>query len=465
MPPAAPDPLNTPDFQAGLSAFSAGDLVSAEAAFRRVIRAFPDFAPARGNIGVVLRRLERMAEGQTMFHTALALDPAQGDIWSNLSSLEREQRDNAASEVAVRRALRCSPTHVPALCNLGNLLLDQAQFGEAATSYRRALQERPNQAEARKNLGLALLTLGDLREGYREYEWRNTAENLLDLKGDLKWPRWNGESLQGKTLVAVTEQGFGDVIHFARYGQLIEKLGGRMILTCQGPLVRLMRNAIGVSHVVGQGDPLPEADFWAPLMSLPLHFGTEIATIPAPVPYIRSEPELVEQWRAVLPPPVAGSPRVGIVWAGNPQHKNDHNRSLPLPLLDGLLQETGVRFVSLQRDMRPGDAEVLAARPDLIHVGQRLSTFADTAAILENLDMVISVDTSVVHLAGAMAKPVWALLPLVPDWRWMLGRHDSPWYPTLRLYRQPRLGDWGAVIAEVRAHLRAIVARRRPVLI
>lgn len=465
MPSVAPDPLNTPDFQAGLKAFAADDLVSAEEAFRQVIRAFPDFAPARGNLGVVLRRLERMAEGQAVFHAALALDPAQGDIWSNLSSLEREQRDNAASEVAVRRALRCAPTHVPALCNLGNLLLDDARYGEAATCYRRALVERPNQAEAHKNLGLALLTLGDLREGYREYEWRNIAENLLDLKGELKWPRWQGESLKGKTLVAVTEQGFGDVIHFARYGLLIEKLGGRMILTCQGPLTRLMRNAAGVCQVVGQGDALPAADFWAPLMSLPLYFGTDLASIPAPVPYIRSEPDLVEQWRAVLPPPLPRSPRVGIVWAGNPQHKNDHNRSLPLPLLDGLLQEPGVRFVSLQRDMRPGDAEVMAAHSDLIHVGQRLSTFADTAAILESLDMVISVDTSVVHLAGAMAKPVWALIPLVPDWRWMLGRRDSPWYPTLRLYRQPRLGDWDAVIAEVREHLRAIVAGRRPILI
>jgi len=464
MPPVPSDPLNTPDFQAGLRAFAGDDLATAEAAFRRVIRAFPDFAPARGNLGVILRRLDRIAEGQAVFHAALALDPGQGDIWSNLSSLEREWRDNRAAEVAVRRSLRCSPTHVPALCNLGNLLLDEARYGEAATCYRRALKERPDQAEAHKNLGLTLLTLGDLREGYREYEWRNVAENLLDMKGDLRWPRWKGEDLKGKTLVAVTEQGFGDVIHFARYGLLVEKLGGRMILTCQKPLVPLMRSAAGVAGIVGQGDPLPQADFWAPLMSLPFHFGTGLTNVPAPVPYIRSEPELVQKWRAVLPSPAPGSPRVGIVWAGNPQHKNDHNRSLPLPLLDGLLKEPGVRFVSLQRDMRPGDAAVLAQRPDLVHVGQRLSTFADTAAILESLDLVISVDTSVVHLAGAMAKPVWALIPLVPDWRWMLGRRDSPWYPTLRLYRQPHRGDWDSVIAEVREHLRAIVAGRRPVL-
>ncbi len=461
---ASSDPVNTPDFQAALRAFAAGDLAAAEAGFRRVIRALPDFAPARGNLGVVLRRQERYGEGQAVFHQALALDPAQDDIWSNLSSLEREQHNNAAAEIAVRRALRCAPTHVPALCNLGNLLLDEARYGEAASCYRRALKERPNQAEAHKNLGLALLTLGDLREGYREYEWRNIAENLLDMKGDLRWPRWQGESLKGRTLLAVTEQGFGDVIHFARYGQLIERLGGRMALTCQAPLVRLMGNATGVAQTVGQGDPFPQVDFWAPLMSLPLYFGTDLTNIPVPLPYIRSEPELVEQWRTVLPPPMAGSPRVGIVWAGNPQHKNDHNRSLPLPLLDCLLREPGVRFVSLQRDMRPGDAEVLAQHPDVLHIGERLSSFADTAAIMENLDLVISVDTSVVHLAGSMAKPVWTLIPLVPDWRWMLGRTDSPWYPTLRLYRQPRVGDWASVIGEVREHLRAITGGRRRIL-
>lgn len=464
MKPVPSDPLNTTDFQTGLAAFAKDDLDTAEAAFRRVIRAFPEFAPARGNLGVILRRLERGDEGRRMFHTAMALDPAQGDIWSNLSSLERDCLNNAVSETTVRRALRLDPAHVPALCNLGNLLLDDARYGEAATCYRRALAERPNQAEAHKNLGVTLLTLGDLREGYREYEWRNIAENLLDMKGELRWPRWQGEDLKGRSLLAITEQGFGDVIHFARYGRLIEQLGGRMALTCQAPLVRLMRSADGVAQVVGQGDPLPQVDFWAPLMSLPLHFGTDLTNTPTPIPYIRGEPELVEAWRATLPPPAAGSLRVGIVWAGNPKHKNDHNRSLPLPLLDGLLREPGVRFVSLQRDMRPGDEAVLEHHPGLIRAGERVSTFADTAAILENLDLVISVDTAIVHLAGAMGKPVWTLIPLVPDWRWMLGRTDSPWYPTLRLYRQPRRGDWDSVITQVREHLGAIVAGRRRIL-
>jgi Tfp pilus assembly protein PilF len=464
--PHAVNPQAHPDFQAGFAAFGRGDPAAAETAFLKAAAAFPDYGPVHGNLGVILRRLEREDAAEARFRLALALDPAMADIWSNYGVLLREAkgRDEAATAAALQRALRLNPDHPAALCNLGNLRLDQAVYAEAATLYQATLKLRPDLAEAHKNLGFARLVLGDLREGFAEYEWRLQAEDILDIKGPMPWPRWRGEDLRGKTLLAVTEQGYGDVLHFVRYGRLIERMGGKMALTCQGPLVPLMQRADGVAHVVATGSKPPPVDYWAPLLSLPWHFGTGLNSIPLEIPYVHADPALTAAWGEQLP--AAGGPlRVGLVWAGNPKHKNDHNRSLPLALLDGLLRQPGVHFVSLQKDMRPGDEEGMAQYPNLSPLGHRIHTFDDTAAVLQHLDLVITVDTSVVHLAGAMGKPVWMLIPLVPDWRWMVGRTDSPWYPGLRIYRQQRAGDWAAVMTEVTTHLQAVLAGRRPVIV
>ena len=302
------DPQAHPDFQTGFAAFAKGDLAMALAAFDKAAAVFPDHAPILGNLGVVLRRLGREEEARRRFRQALALDPAQADIWSNYGVLLREaqDRDEHGAAAALSRALVLSCDHVAALCNLGNLRLDQARYAEAAACYEATLKRRPDLAEAHKNLGFVRLVLGDLREGFAEYEWRLQAEDILDIKGDLPWPRWTGQDLNGKTLLAVTEQGYGDVLHFVRYGRLIERLGGRMALTCQEPLVPLMRRADGVAHVVASGTKPPPVDYWAPLMSLPRLFGAALGAIPSDVPYVHADPALAEAWYPTLVPHLCG---------------------------------------------------------------------------------------------------------------------------------------------------------------
>ncbi len=261
--------------------------------------------------------------------------------------------------------------------------------------------------------------------------------------------------MAGKTILLHAEQGFGDSIQFLRYLPLVAAKGARIVLELPDSLVPLLGAGDGVAAIVRRGQSLPPFDLHCPLMSLPLAFGTTLATIPAAVPYLQAPPERVAAWRAQMPRTAV--PRVGLVWSGKPSHRNDHNRSLALARLAPLLAQANVEFVSLQHDVRDTDKAALdnaaILRPDF-------TDFADTAAVIETLDLVVAVDTAVAHLAGSLAKPLWLLLPFCPDWRWMLDRTDCPWYPSARLFRQPRLGDWDSVIEGLCEALASFAATR-----
>jgi hypothetical protein len=299
---------------------------------------------------------------------------------------------------------------------------------------------------------LALLLNDDFARGWEEYEWRWEDEHLKRQKPQFKQPLWLGqESLKGKTILLHAEQGLGDTIQFSRYAKLVSHRGAKVVLQVQKGLKSLMQSVAGVNWVVEQGEALPAFDYHTPLMSLPLAFKTSLETIPAESVYLECEAVRVEKWKDRLGD--KSKPRVGLVWSGNKDHKNDHNRSIALAMLSRILAEE-VEFISLQKEVRERDKSALE-QVAVKHFGEELKDFMDTAGLVANMDLVISVDTSVAHLAGALGKPLWVLLPFSPDWRWLLEREDSPWYPSAKLYRQPKIGDWESVIVKVAAELKA----------
>jgi hypothetical protein len=350
------------------------------------------------------------------------------------------------------------PDYAEALSNCGMTLRELKRFDEALASYDHALALRPDYAEVHCDKSLLQLLTGDLNSGWQEYEWRWKNKSLGLLKRDFAQPRWlGGNGIKGKTILLHSDQGFGDTIQFCRYVSLVSARGVRVLLEVQPPLQGLMASFTDVAQVISAKDKLPHFDLHCPLSSLPLAFGTRIESIPANVPYLTAPSESVSSWN--FTPASRGNLRIGLAWSGRPEHGNDTNRSIPLRSLLQLL-DVKAGFVSLQKDVRPDDATVLKYRSDLVRFGDELKTFSDTAAVISKLDLVISVDTSVAHLAGALAKPVWILLPFVPDWRWLLDREDSPWYPTARLFRQTNPGDWSGVVSRVAVELEKLLRLR-----
>jgi hypothetical protein len=333
------------------------------------------------------------------------------------------------------------------------LLVELSRHREAIASFAQVTALAPDFAAAHWAEALNRLRLGDFEAGWRKYEWRQqTATVGLGLR-QFDLPPWIGnEDPAGLRILLHAEQGYGDTLQFCRYAPLLAERGARVILLVQRPLLSLLRGLARVD-VRADGDALPEFDRHCPLMSLPFAFRTRVDNVPAEVPYLRADPARASRWKDLLGP--RSRPRVGLVWSGNVRHEKDRERSLPLRMLAPLF-ETGAEFVGLVRDIRErdrADLALFALRP----LGEQVSDFADTAALIDNLDLVITVDTSVAHLAGAMAKPTWILLDSRPDFRWMLDREDSPWYPTARLLRQRAPGDWTGVVERVAAELDALV--------
>jgi hypothetical protein len=351
------------------------------------------------------------------------------------------------------RALKLRPDSAATLNNVGNILHGQGRISEAAEVYRRALRIKPDYGLVHWNLGLMLLLQGELEQGWTEYEWRLQVKQF-GPRTVFNRPQWDGGDLDGQRIVFHAEQGFGDVIQFARYLPEIARRGGRIVLACHTEMHRLMRSAGRTRGEVGSlvedwvmpDAMLPAYDTHCPMMSLPKAMGTTLANIPLEmIPYIWTEPALQEQWRKRLEG--VRDLKVGVAWAGRSTHPNDRNRSFALQTLAPLAGVKGVRLFSLQKG-EPA-RQTKEAGFEITDWTEELEDFADTAAMVEQLDMVISADTSVVHLAAAMGKPTWVLLPFVPDWRWMMDREDSPWYPSMRLFRQPKIGDWQTPIARV----------------
>jgi Flp pilus assembly protein TadD len=408
-------------------------------------------AEVAGDCAVILDRLGRSAEAMATYDRALILDPNNVLALLHRGRLFTKLGQHAKAAACFEKLLARSPNQADAHSSLGHSLVQLGRHREAVASFARAIALEPANADAHFNLALALLTLGDFEHGWKEYEWRFRTEGLAPSRSTYPQPHWDGvEPLEGKTIQLYTEQGLGDSIMFVRYAPMLAARGASVIAGLL-PQAKVLVTEISGVTAIAPGDPLPAFDLQCPLLSLPHLLGTRLETIPADVPYIWPRADRVAAWRDRLPRDK--KPTVGVVWAGGKDFKGDHNRSIALQRFEALFDAPGISFVSLQRDLREGDAEKLRQRPDVVHFGEQLSDFADTAAIISMLDLVISVDTSVAHLAGAMAKPVWILLPLVPDFRWMLDRTDSPWYPTARLFRQPQLGDWDSVLANVKAAL------------
>jgi len=371
--------------------------------------------------------------------------------------LERLGRLDEARRT-LEEALRLEPTHRLGMVNYATILLSQLHVRESIAAAEAGLRVHPEDADLHWTLSLGLLMSGDLKRGLAETEWRTRSLAFTGKILKLDQPRWHGESLEGKTIFLHAEQGFGDEIQFVRFVPEVARRATRVLLMVASEIEPLVAGTLpDNARILPQNSVLPPIDYHCPLMSVPAVVGTTLETLPARVPYLRPNPQAVQKWRERLGP---GGLKVGIAWSGNPKHGNDHNRSMSLATFRALHVE-GCRFFTVQPQMRDADRELFPQWAQAQDVGRELGDFSDTAALMEALDVVVTVDTSVAHLAGALARPVWVLLPYVPDWRWLLDRTDSPWYPTARIYRQPAIGDWPAVLARVKADLADWAAQRR----
>jgi Flp pilus assembly protein TadD len=451
-------PLDPPKAEAwfteGNRWMAEGDDRKAEACFRNALELDPDLAEALANLGFLKGRAGAPGEAEAYYRRAIAIRPDCVQVYLNLGALLMEIKRFAEAEAVYRQALRVAPGSAALWSNLGVLLACLKRENEALRCYETALSFDGSYPKAWFNQAYVLLRQGRYEEGWRSFE---TRDWYAVLAKHFTCPRWRGEALGGKSVVIGFEAGHGDMIQFCRYAAVLKSMGAAWVtVICHPALKVLFATLAGVDEVLSFEDPVPasEWDFWTPPMSLPHYCRTRLDTVPASIPYLWADPTRVERWSRRLP---ASGPRVGLAWKGNPRFENDGDRSLPsLEILAPFKTVSGVRFVSLQKG--PGEKE--AIRPpeglSLAALGMDLADFADTAAVIHGLDLVISVDTAVVHLAGAMGKPCWVLLPdYRPDWRWLADRTDSPWYPMgMRLFRQPPEGGWPPVIAAVRDALR-----------
>jgi tetratricopeptide (TPR) repeat protein len=443
----------------GITLKARGKPEEAEACYRRALTLTPNYAEAHNNLGLVLLEQDKPEEALASFGKAAALKPdyaeAHGDLGLALKTLGR--LDEAVT--SFRRALALKPDLAETHSNLGNIFQEQGKVDEAVTSFRRALTKKPDYAEVHNNLAMSLLAWGEMAEGWQEYEWRWHAESLRMAPRNFVQPQWRGESAEGKTLLIHAEQGLGDSVQFCRYASLAAARGLRVTLEAPPPLVRLLQSLSGVDLVVESGKPLPPFDLHCPMLSLPLALNTTLTTIPQAASYLRADGPQSATWQRRL----AAWPghRIGLAWAGNARiHSSpqlaavDRRRSIAPDRLLPLTELAGVTFFSLQKE-GPKAPDGLK----LTDFMEEMRDFADTAALIANLDLVISVDTAVAHLAAALGKPVWLLDRYDPCWRWLRNREDSPWYPSLRLFRQTRAGDWQAVIERVRTELSRTILR------
>jgi Tfp pilus assembly protein PilF len=455
----------------------------------KALRADPASVDAMSNLALALHGTGRFEEAVAHYRSALVLAPSHPEILYNLGNAFLELGRIDESLASYDEVLAIEPSHVGARVNRGNALLRLNRPADALANYDAALAampghpqiltnrghalrrlDRPHEAlsdfeaalvkarefpEGHFEAGLTRLLLGDFASGWKAYEWRWKTAAFADKRRQFSAPLWLGDApVAGKTILLHAEQGFGDTIQFIRYAPLLAARGARVVCEVQPELKPLLSQLDGI-EVIAKGDAPPRFDLHCPLLSLPLAFGTRLETVPATVSYLAAPVERIAHWRARLPP---DRPRAGFVWSGSPSHKNDANRSIPLARLAPLFESLPVSCVGLQREWRDADRETMQSVANLTDLGPELADFADTAAVISLLDVVVTVDTAVAHLAGALGKPVVILLPLAPDFRWLRQRSDTPWYPTAKLLRQPAFGDWDSVIAWLPTELRKVGA-------
>ncbi len=441
----------------GLCRYRQKLLSEAAVVLERALALKPDYADAHNNLGIVRQEQGRLDEAIACLRRALALKPDYAEAHSNLARALRHHDEPETAIEHARRALALDPALVKTYGVLGNCYLDEGNIETAFEVLRQGLARAPEDAELNWNLSIVELLSGHFPRAWHRYEWRFRTNP--ELERPFPQPRWDGTVRPGKRLLVHAEQGLGDTIQFARYFPYLKAhMGESMEITfeCQRPLARLLRDMPGIDRLVVREDEARVAapfDLHVPLLSLPGLFGTTLDTIPAPVPYLPPETEEKKQWADRLG--TLSGLKVGLVWAGNPDHKGDRQRSMALSLLAPLAGIDGVKLLSLQKG-RESEIRDHGSSLNLIELGSQFSDFAVTAAAIANLDLVISVDTAVAHLAATLGKPTWILLPFAPDWRWLLARADSPWYPSVRLFRQPRRGDWESVVRMVAQALAAL---------
>jgi tetratricopeptide (TPR) repeat protein len=439
----------------GNAYFDLGKLPEALVCFQKALRLDPAYALAHGNLGNLLFHQGQLDEAVASYRQALFLKPDFVEAHSNLGLVFLKQDRWKQAAASFRDALSHKPDFAEAHNHLARTLIDQEQLPEAVAHYQEALRHNPNLVEAHWGLSLTWLTLGNLEQGWVEYEWRWRREGAP--RRTFPQPHWDGSPLAGRAILLHAEQGLGDALQFIRYAALVKQRGGSVVVECPGPLLPLLTRCPGIDRLVAQGSQLPPFDVQSPLMSLPRLFGTTLATIPAPIPYLFPDAERVDYWRQRF----AGVPgfKVGIAWQGNPRHRRDRFRSVALAHFEPLSRVQGVRLYSLQVGAGCEQLAALSGRFVVEDLGGQLDEsrgpFLDLTGILKNLDLVVTVDTALAHLAGGLGVPVWVVLSTLADWRWLRERTDNPWYPSMRLFRQPTVGDWNGVfnlVADALAH-------------
>ena len=448
----------------GVMAQQAGNYLDAASFFDRAIAVKPDYVEAHYNQGIALQEIKEYPRAIASYDRAIGLNPNFAEAHYNRGNVQVLQRQFQAAVDSYDLFIRLRPEFAEAHFNKGNALKDLKQFEAAISSYDHAIRFRPNHAQALFNKSLALLSMGNFKDGWALYEWRWTGSLLKDHKPTFPQPLWLGqEPLAGKRILLIAEQGLGDSIQFCRYAKRVAALGATVILMVPKPLRNLMKTLEGVSQIVSKDDPLPDFDYYCPLMSLPLAFKTNAQTFPVSDKYLSANPDKVAYWKLKLGP--RHRPRVGLVWAGGYRQEEsslgtfNHWRNLPFILLAGF-NELDMDFFSLQKGEAAESDMALNgyvgwSGPKIIDYTSELFDFEDTAALIENLDLVISVDTAVAHLAAALGKPVWVLNRQVGCWRWLQNRTDSPWYSTVTLYNQATMGEWNEVMQQISQDLQS----------
>jgi tetratricopeptide (TPR) repeat protein len=424
------------------------------------------------NVDVLLAEISshqqagRLAEAIADYERIIELRPDLVAAYNNLGVLHKEYGEIEAAIANYQKAIALKPDFAEAYNNLGHALNDRGDLTAAIASYQKAIAISPNYANIHKDLGMCLLLAGEIEWGFMQYEWRWQSDvfKLANPIPPFTQPLWDGSNLAGKTILLYPEQGFGDQIQFIRYASLVQQRGGRVIFPSCSPLARLFATVFGIDTLLSPGDTIPPFDVYLPLMSLPRVFGTTLASIPTGIPYLFGN--RLEGGKAESHELNDDCLKVGLVWACNRRNETAQKRSCPLGMLQELLDIPNVKFYSLQKDTTVEDMTfLLDSSQRIVDLSDRLGDFADTAALIDQLDLMITIDTAVAHLAGAMGKSVWVLLPFAPDWRWMLSREDSPWYPTMRLFRQQKHGDWEGAIASLSNALRQKLGEIREITV
>ncbi len=434
-----------------------GHLRDAAVCYQKAIELKPDYAEAYNHLGVLLCDQSNYIEAVDAFQKAIAIDPDYAELYNNMAIAKKGLCAFDEAIENYRKAAELDPAFFQAFNNLANSLRDKGLCNEAIENYDRAIEINPDYAEAYWNRALAMLLNGDLLEGFRQYQWRRVPSlGIVTYPHSYDKPRWDGRPINGKTILIHFEQGFGDSIQFIRYLPKLKEIGATVIFQARAPMLDLLKDFTGIDKLI-ESKPnsgvTEDFDFYAALMDLPAIFQTTMQTIPSDVPYLFAGKAKTEEWKERLN---STDYKVGITWAGKSTNENDAIRSCKLNNFEPLAKINGVKLFSLQKEDAAKQIDQFENN-EIENLAHHIKDFSDTAGAIENLDLVISVDTAVLHLAGAMGKPAWALLPFAPDWRWLLDRDDSPWYPTLKLFRQKKYADWKNVFKEVTEELKKAV--------